>query len=59
MIEKMKIDLNGLEYSYLIAGKGDPLLLFHGFTGTKDTWKPFINYWSNHFKVIAIDLPCH
>ncbi|NCU17788.1 2-succinyl-6-hydroxy-2,4-cyclohexadiene-1-carboxylate synthase [Pallidibacillus pasinlerensis] len=59
MIEKRLIDLNGINYSYFVAGKGEPLLLFHGFTGTKNTWKPFINYWSDYFRVIAIDLPGH
>ncbi len=55
----MIINLNGMNYSYFIVGNGEPLLLFHGFTGSKNTWKPFIKKWSKFFTVIAIDLPGH
>src|SRR5699024_12750526 len=41
------------------AGKVESLVLLHGFTGTSDTWLPFIERWASAFRVIAIDLPVH
>ncbi|MFP7480061.1 2-succinyl-6-hydroxy-2,4-cyclohexadiene-1-carboxylate synthase [Terribacillus saccharophilus] len=37
----------------------DTLLLFHGFTGTHQTWLPFLESWSETHHVIAMDMPGH
>lgn len=55
----MEININGLNYSIDVIGKGEPLLLLHGFTGSKKNWAPFYEQWKNHFQLIAIDLPGH
>jgi len=55
----MLVNLNGVRYSYEITGEGETLLLFHGFTGSKQTWDPFINEWSKSFQVLSIDLLGH
>ncbi|WLV23858.1 2-succinyl-6-hydroxy-2,4-cyclohexadiene-1-carboxylate synthase [Aciduricibacillus chroicocephali] len=39
-------------------GKGLPIVLFHGFTGTSGTWEHFINSAIDR-RVITIDLPGH
>lgn len=47
------------QYNCYIRGKGEPLVLLHGFTGSSQTWEPFIEKWASAFMVIAIDLPGH
>ncbi|PAF18005.1 2-succinyl-6-hydroxy-2,4-cyclohexadiene-1-carboxylate synthase [Terribacillus saccharophilus] len=41
------------------ANASDTLLLFHGFTGTHQTWLPFLESWSEKHHVIAVDMPGH
>jgi len=38
-------------------GKGFPLVLVHGFLGSSIMWKPQINFFKDHFRVITPDLP--
>lgn len=53
------IDIKGATYAYTDQGKGDVIVLLHGFTGRKETWNNFINKWQTSYRVIAIDLPGH
>lgn len=53
------IDVNNATYAYTIQGQGESIILLHGFTGTKETWKPFIQKWQSAYQVITIDLPGH
>lgn len=46
-------------YHYEEVGHGPALILLHGFTGTLQTWKPYIEKWADTHRVIAIDLPGH
>ena len=39
------------------VGKGFPLVLVHGFLGSSKMWYPQINFFKDHFRVIAPDLP--
>ncbi|EGL83818.1 2-succinyl-6-hydroxy-2,4-cyclohexadiene-1-carboxylate synthase [Caldalkalibacillus thermarum TA2.A1] len=55
----MNIMVNGVRYALEVKGEGPPLLLLHGFTGSKHSWQPFIHSWSRHFTTIAIDLLGH
>ncbi len=38
-------------------GEGFPLVLVHGFLGSSEMWKPQINFFKDHFRVITPDLP--
>ena len=38
-------------------GKGFPLVLIHGFLGSSKMWKPQIDFFKYHFRVITPDLP--
>ena len=38
-------------------GKGFPLVLAHGFLGSSKMWKPQIDFFKNHFRIITPDLP--
>jgi pimeloyl-ACP methyl ester carboxylesterase len=49
-------DVNGVKLHYLIAGKGDPIVLLHGFAETSHMWLPLIAKLSDRHTVIAPDL---
>jgi abhydrolase domain-containing protein 6 len=42
---------------YLEAGNGAPLVLVHGFTGSKENWLPLMRLLKGRYRVIAPDLP--
>ncbi len=50
--------VKGLKIYYEDTGKGTPLILLHGFTGTTSMWKDFSEL-ARHYRTIAIDLPGH
>src|SRR6187549_683774 len=49
-------DVNGVKLHYLVAGKGDPVVLLHGFAETSHMWRPLIAKLSDRHTVIAPDL---
>src|SRR5437879_7194485 len=49
-------DVNGVKLHYLVAGKGDPVVLLHGFAETSHMWLPLIAKLSGKHTVIAPDL---
>ena len=55
----MMIEVEDLSFYVEKKGKGETLLLLHGFTGASSNWKPFIDKWSSSFQVIAVDLIGH
>jgi abhydrolase domain-containing protein 6 len=42
---------------YLEAGQGAPLVLLHGYTGSKENWLPLMPELEQRWRVIAPDLP--
>ncbi len=40
-------------------GKGSALIVLHGFTGSVETWSPFLADWGRRRTVVAIDLLGH
>ena len=49
-------DVNGIRLHYLVAGKGDPVVLLHGFAETSYMWLPLIARLADKHTVIAPDL---
>ena len=49
-------DANGVRLHYLIAGKGDPVVLLHGYAETSHMWLPLIAKLADKHTVIAPDL---
>ena len=49
-------DVNGVRLHYLVAGKGDPVVLLHGYAETSHMWLPLIAELSDRHTVIAPDL---
>jgi abhydrolase domain-containing protein 6 len=56
-LERKEIDVAGFRIVYLEGGKGEPLVLVHGFGAEKDNWTRVARYLTPHFRVIALDLP--
>lgn len=54
-----KININGVTYSYEMAGQGDPLLLLHGFTGSGENWADHVPALAQHYRVITLDIIGH
>ncbi len=50
------VEVNGVRLHYLIAGKGDPVVLLHGFAESSHMWLPLIAKLSDKHTVIAPDL---
>jgi pimeloyl-ACP methyl ester carboxylesterase len=48
--------VNGVKLHYLIAGKGDPVVLLHGYAETSHMWLPLIAKLAANHTVIAPDL---
>src|SRR5437879_5787655 len=49
-------EVNGVKLHYLIVGKGDPVVLLHGYAETSHMWLPLIAKLSDKHTVIAPDL---
>jgi pimeloyl-ACP methyl ester carboxylesterase len=50
---------NGVRIRYLVVGRGEPVILIHGFTASIEMWAPVINELSRDFQVIALDCRGH
>src|SRR5215469_11765348 len=50
---------NGVNIRYVIAGKGEPVILVHGFAGNLEIWTPLIADLSKDHEVIAFDCRGH
>jgi len=55
-IEDRLADVNGVRLHYLVAGKGDPVILLHGYAETSRMWRPLIGELAKTHTVIAPDL---
>ena len=53
------IDIDHLRYHLEIDGRGLPLVLLHGFTGSAESWSAHIEALAARFRVVRIDLPGH
>ena len=49
-------EVNGVRLNYLIAGKGDPVVLLHGYAETSHMWRPLFPGLVRNHTVIAPDL---
>ncbi len=49
-------EINGVRLHYLVAGKGDPVVLLHGYAETSHMWLPLIAKLADKHTVIAPDL---
>jgi pimeloyl-ACP methyl ester carboxylesterase len=50
---------NGVKIRYIVVGKGEPVILVHGFAGNLDMWRALIASLANDYEVIAFDCRGH
>src|SRR5947199_4600229 len=48
--------VNGVKLHYLIAGKGDPVILLHGYAQNSHMWRPLMKELAKTHVVVAPDL---
>ena len=58
-LRQYSVEIGGRPIEYLAGGKGEPLLLLHGFGADKYNWLDVAQYLTPSFHVIAPDLPGH
>lgn len=55
----MRLTVNGLDVHASDQGRGAPLVLLHGFTGSAAAWGGCLSQLAEHYRVIAVDLVGH
>src|SRR5947209_7497639 len=50
---------NGVQLYFEVHGTGEPLLLLHGFSGSRQDWVPSLAQWGTTFQFILPDLRGH
>lgn len=54
---RMILDKNGVKLAYYVYGEGKPTLVFVVvWVGTAEMWLPQVNYFSQNFKMITVDM---
>ncbi len=53
------LDIEGCKISYLTGGKGETILMIHGFGSSKDNWVRFAHHITPYYQTIIPDLPGH
>ncbi len=56
-LEKKRVRIGNHEIVYLEGGKGEPVLMLHGFAANKDAWVRFAKWIVSDHRVVALDLP--
>lgn len=51
--------VNGIQMYYEVHGEGDPLVLLHWWTGSSQSWEPFIVDLAKEYQLIIPDLRGH
>lgn len=50
---------NGVKIRYIVVGRGEPVILVHGFAGDLDMWRVLTADLANDYEVIAFDCRGH
>jgi pimeloyl-ACP methyl ester carboxylesterase len=56
-LQILRADVAGVEMPYLEGGRGDTLVLIHGFGGDKDNFTRIARHLTAHFHLVIPDLP--
>ncbi len=54
--EKLQIKINGWNINYEVMGKGNPIILLHGWLTDLETMRPLTTNLSKNFKVFLVDV---
>lgn len=55
----MKAYYRGIDISYTSEGRGNTIVLLHGYLEAKEVWELLTGHLSERYRIIAIDLPGH
>jgi pimeloyl-ACP methyl ester carboxylesterase len=53
----IEVVVNGLPVTYYECGRGEPMLLLHGWPQTSYIWRKVLPALAAHYRVLAVDLP--
>jgi pimeloyl-ACP methyl ester carboxylesterase len=56
-LQAKSLRVNDHDIAYLEGGKGEPILMVHGFAANKDNWTRFAKSVTPMYHVVALDLP--
>ncbi|MDX1669102.1 MAG: alpha/beta hydrolase [Limnobacter sp.] len=56
-MDRYELEIDRFKIPYLKGGEGEPLVLIHGFGGSKDNFNRVARYLTEHYTVYSIDLP--
>ncbi len=56
-LQEKSIRVADHEIAYLEGGRGEPILMVHGFAANKDNWTRFAKFITPAYRVVALDLP--
>lgn len=56
-LRQKRLRIPGFDIAYLEGGKGEPLVLLHGIGADKDHFTRVAAHLTQHFQIIALDLP--
>ena len=48
-----------MKLAFEVVGKGDPVIILHGFLGSADNWRSMSRRLGSHYQVFAVDLRNH
>ena len=54
--ENFQLKINNWNINYEVQGKGNPVILLHGWLATLETMRPLANNLSQNFKVYLVDV---
>jgi pimeloyl-ACP methyl ester carboxylesterase len=52
-------DSNGVRIRYVVTGRGEPVVLIHGWAASAEMWDPLVEELSKSYEVIALDCRGH
>jgi pimeloyl-ACP methyl ester carboxylesterase len=59
LLAQQTANVNGFDMYYESHGTGEPLVLLHGFNNSGQAWKPVLDQFAKHYRVIVPDLRGH
>jgi pimeloyl-ACP methyl ester carboxylesterase len=58
-VQTQRVTIHGHDIAYRGGGAGPVVVLVHGMAGSSETWEPVLPALTEHFTVVAPDLPGH
>ena len=56
-LRSLHMDIEGEEFKYLEGGEGETIIFLHGILGSKTQWRSLMQAYTNHYRVVAVDVP--